>query len=502
MSSVHGSDEVRTPVAGARYGVTALRQFPTNGSAPQFPTDALPAPIARLVKETAKAVGCPPDAIGLAALVATGAAIGNARVIQPKKDWTESAAIFGAVIAEPGEKKTAAIKVATDPARKLEHKLQRRHESALDEFARELREYEVDKKDASKAGEAAPPPPRAPIAERVRVNDTTVEAIIPILKDNPRGLLLEQDELLGWVKGMNQYKAGGKGNERQFWLSDWSNEPVSVDRKGQAAPISVLKPFIAIIGSIQPQVLPELAENREDGMLERFLFAYPRTLNSMWTEEDISEGALLGYRALYNRLRELSMDEDEDGDPVEIPVSFSPEAKQVYVDAYNAHRKETATPGFPRYLRSVWAKLEAYTLRLALILACCRFAESNGAERVEQDDVIRALALVDYFKGQARRVFGALYGFDEKKRLLEDVSRFVAKEGGVWIGTATELHQQFHSDYKPKRPEELSKFIKEAAEDEESFTYASETDRLKDEETGKWESKRVLTLYIGNAVTP
>jgi hypothetical protein len=502
MGSVHGNERLRTPEAEPRYGVTALRHFPTNGSAPLFPTDALPGPVVGLVKEAAKAIGCPPDAIGLSALVAAGAAIGNSRVIQPKKDWTESAAIFGAVIAEPGEKKTAAIKVATDPARKLEHKLQRRHETALEEFARELREYEVDKKDAAKAGAAAPPPPRAPIAERVRVNDTTVEAIIPILKDNPRGLILEQDELLGWVKGMNQYKAGGKGNERQFWLSDWSNEPVSVDRKGQQGPISVLKPFIAIIGSIQPQVLPELAENREDGMLERFLFAYPHTLNSMWTEEDISEGALLAYRALYDRLRELSMDKDEDGDPVEVPVSFSPEAKGVYVDAYNAHRKEIMMPGFPRYLRSVWAKLEAYTLRLTLILACCRFAARGSAERVEQDDVIRALALIDYFKGQARRVFGALYGFDEKKRLLEDVSRFVAKEGGVWIGTATELHQQFHSDNKPKRAEELSKFIRQAAEGEEGFTYASETDRLKNEETGEWESKRVLTLYIGNAVTP
>jgi hypothetical protein len=502
MSSVHGNDRLRTPEAEARYGVTALRQFPRSGSAPLFPTDALPGPIARLVKEAAKAIGCPPDAIGLSALVAAGAAIGNARVIQPKKDWTESAAIFGAVIADPGEKKTAAIRSATNPARKLEHKLQRRHEVALDEFARELREYEVDKKDAAKAGEAAPPPPRVPIAERVRVNDTTVEAIIPILKDNPRGLLLERDELVGWVKGMDQYKASGRGNERQFWLSVWSNEPVSVDRKGQQAPISVLKPFIGVIGSIQPDILGELAENREDGMLERFLFAYPRTLNAMWTEEDISEGALMAYRALYESLRELSMDKDEDGDPVEVPVSFSPEAKEVYVDAYNDHRKEIVTPGFPRYLRSVWAKLEAYTLRLTLILACCRVAESNGAERVEQDDVIRALALIDYFKGQARRVFGTLYGFDEKKRLLEDVSRFVAKEGGVWIGTATDLHQQFHSDYKPKRAEELSKFIKQAAKDEEGFTYGSEMDRLKNKETGEWESQRVLTLYIGNAVTP
>ena len=154
-----------------------------------------------------------------------------------------------------------------------------------------------------------------------------------------------------------------------------------------------------------------------------------------------------------------------------------------------------ALPGFPRYLRSVWAKLEAYTLRLTLILACCRFTEDGVAERVEPDDVLRAVALTDYFKDQARRVFGALRGYDEKKRLLEDVSRFVAREGGVWIGTATELHQQFQSDYKPRRAEELSKFIKEAADDEEGFTYDSKIDRYKDEASGEWKSRREITLY-------
>jgi hypothetical protein len=479
----------------ARYGVTALRQFPTHERAPLFPTDALPKPIARLVTEAAAAHGCPPDAVGLAALVTAGAAIGNSRVIQPKKDWSEGATIFAAVIADPGEKKTTAVRAGTHPARKLENKLQKKHEQALDEFAAEEREYEVERKEAAKQGLAAPPPPRAPDAERVRVNDTTVEALIPILKENPRGVLLERDELVGWVKGMDQYKAGGRGNERQFWLSVWSNEPVSVDRKGQQGPVSVLRPLIGVIGSIQPDVLPELAENREDGMLERFLFAYPRTLNALWTEDEISEGALVGYRELYHRLRSLNMGEDDEGDPIEIPVSFSPEAKEVYIDIYNEHRREMALPGFPRYLRSVWAKLEAYTLRLTLIIACCRFTEEGVAERVEPDDVLKAVALSDYFKDQARRVFGTLRGYDEKKRLLEDVSRFVAKEGGLWIGTATELHQQFQSNYKPRRAEELSKFIKEAAEDEEGFTYDSEMVRYKDEASGEWKSRREITLY-------
>ena len=39
-------------------------------------------------------------------LVVLSGAIGNARVIKLKQGWTEGAAIYGAVVAEPGEKKT------------------------------------------------------------------------------------------------------------------------------------------------------------------------------------------------------------------------------------------------------------------------------------------------------------------------------------------------------------------------------------------------------------
>jgi hypothetical protein len=500
MSSVHANDPLRSPEAEARYGVTPLRRFPVEGGAPEFPADALPKPVARLVKEAAAAIGCPPDAIGLSALVALGSAIGNARVIQPKRGWTEGAAIYGAVIAESGEKKTAAIGMATDVARKLENRLNKEYEQALDEYARDEREYEVERKDAAKNGLAAGPPPRHPIAERVHVNDTTVEAVIPILKENSRGVILEQDELVGWAKAHNQYK-GGKGADRQFYLSAWSNRPVSVDRKGQQGPVSVLRPFIGLIGSIQPHVLPELAENREDGMMERFLFAYPDPINALWTEAEVSEGAIVSYRDLYHQLRELRMETDELGDPVEVPITFSPEAKELFISAYNGHRTEMSLPGFPPDLRSPWSKLEAYFLRLILILAACRFVRDGVAERVEQDDVLRAVLLVEYFKAQARRVFGALHGFDPRRKLLEDVSRFVIEQGGLWTGTPTELHQQLVSGLKPARADELSKFIQAAAEEEPGLLCETNTERFKDPESGEWKSRRVLSLYRQNGVT-
>jgi len=490
-----GDKEAREGSGGPHYDITTLRQIPT-GTAPEFPTDTLPKAAARLVKEGAAAIGCPEDFIGLSALTALGAAIGNARVIRPKKDWTEGAALYSAVIADPGEKKTAAVAVATGPARRLENRLNREYERELDEHAREMREYAVEERDARREDRAAMPPPKRPTAQRVYVNDTTTEALIPILKGNPRGVLLERDELVGWVKGMDQYKAGGKGADRQFWLSTWSNSRASVDRKGQnGEPLSVLRPFVGVLGAIQPTVLPELAEGREDGMLERFLFAYPDPVNALWTDDEISESTEAAYAELYRKLRELTLEADELGDPLDVAVAFSPDAKQVFVDSYNEHRREMAAPDLPRYLRSPWSKLEAYLVRLMLILAACRFVEDDTPERVEPVDVLKAVTLLDYFKSQARRVFGALRESDPRLPLLRDVARFVKDRGGLWTGTAAELHEELDSPHTPERPNELSRFIRQGAE-KVNLLVTSDSESYKDEESGEWKARRVLTLYL------
>jgi hypothetical protein len=73
---------------------------------------------------------------------------------------------------------------------------------------------------------------------------------VPILTENPRGVVLVRDELAGWVLAMNQYREGGKGADQQFWLSAWSGANVTVDRKGThaAGPLRVRHPFVGVVG--------------------------------------------------------------------------------------------------------------------------------------------------------------------------------------------------------------------------------------------------------------
>ncbi len=450
-----------------RLGITDITDItddPKELPAPNvFPTGAMPRPCRVLIEEASAAIGCPPDFVGLPMLSVLAAAIGNSRVLKLKAGWEEGAAVYGAVIADPGEKKTPALKVALEPAKKAQAVLKEKYQRAEDEHKREQREYEVDKKDAARAGEAAPPPPQAPTMERTLVEDTTVERLAGIQAENPRGVVVVRDELSGWARAMDQYKQGGRGADRQFWLSAWSNSYVSVDRKSQPVPLIVGRPFVALFGAIQPGVLPELGDGREDGLLDRFLFAYPEPVLSGWTDAEISEEATDGYARLYGRLRDLYMPSDEFGEPAPVRIHLSPDAKAVMVDAINDHRAQMYTPGFPVRLKGPWSKLEAYFARLMLILATARAADENTAERVEARDVLAAVVLLDYFKNHARRVYVGLHGDNPDDRLAADIAQFVEERGGAWEGQPAELHAQLESECKPERANELTKRLKAVA---------------------------------------
>ncbi len=426
-------------------------------SAEPFPVDALPGPCRKLAREAAAAISCPPDLVAVPMLVTLGSAIGNSRVVKLKGGWEEGATLYGAAIADPGEKKTPALKEAVRPAMKQQAALRNTYREKQDEYKRECREYEVERKDAAKQGIVAPPPPEEPTMQRTVVEDTTVEALAVVLEGNPRGVLAIRDELAGWVHSMNQYKSAGKGADRQFWLSAWSNSEAVVDRKSRGEPLMLPRPFASVFGSIQPGVLPELGQGREDGLLDRFLFAtrtpYPRgglTTKLPSQPEPSTRVYTMGY-AIYTCERTSTATRT----PCASCWHRTPNRYQ--------HREEMEPPGFPARLKGPWSKLEGYIARLCLILATARAVDGSTAERVEVDDVLRALVLLDYFKSHARRVYVGLYGENEDDRLAEDLIGFLKERGGYFKDEPAELHAQLESEYKPDRPAELTKQIKRIA---------------------------------------
>ena len=407
-----------------------------------FPIHAMPKACQHLVTEAVQALGCASELITLPMLAALSAAIGASRTGYVKRGWEETATLFLAVVASPGSMKSPAAKVALKPVYKKQDEYKNVYLAKKAEHERDLREYEVEKKDAAKEGRAAPPPPLAPAMQRSIASDTTVEALVGILEENPRGLIVHRDELTGWVRSMDQYK-GGKGSDRQHWLSVWDAQPLVVDRKSRdREPIILNRPFVSVFGGIQPAMLGELGQAMEDGLMDRFLFGYPQVgvIRFKWAE--ISVEAEKAYANLYNRLASLAMiKEDEDLRPKQVPFSF--EAKRIFSDLINALNEETAEPGFPARLEGVWAKMRGYMVRLALLMCLCRCAEENVKaedEEISATDLLKANALLDYFKHHAMRVYAELREADPLDVFSGEMKIFLEEqEEQTWEGTAQVL---------------------------------------------------------------
>ena len=110
------------------------------------------------------------------------------------------------------------------------------------------------------------------------VQDTTVEALVPLLMDNPRGLLLARDELNGWFGSFDRYASGKGGADEAHWLSMHSGNSFVVDRKtSDRTTLRVPRAFVSITGGIQPKILQRVLGTKhiESGLAARILFTNP-----------------------------------------------------------------------------------------------------------------------------------------------------------------------------------------------------------------------------------
>ncbi len=458
--SVPSRDRYSPYESGSASG-DAFTSPPALPEAPPFLIKAMPAACRPLISEAEAALGCAPELVALPMLAALSSAIGTSRIVEVKGGWREWAALFLAVVASPGAMKTPAAKVAKKPVFDLQRKLGKAYAEDKEDWKREVRQWEVEKRDAQKAGQPAPEEPEAPTMSRCVASDTTVEALVCILEDNPRGLLVHKDELAGWVRSMDQYK-GGKGSDRQHWLSFWSGDEVVVDRKSRMGePLIVAKPFVSLFAGIQPAMLGELGAGTEDGLMDRFLFAYPKARHVRFSYEEVSAESQGRYAALYEKLADLHLATDEHGDPNPKPLKLAPEAKSFFAERVNSLGAEMLQPGFPSRLEGVWSKLRGHLARLSLVLAVCRCAEGGvREERVEREDVEAASALLAYFAAHARRVYEELSAPDPLDLLAAELRDLLEESGGGWEGSATDLHEALGEREAagfPERPEELSK---------------------------------------------
>lgn len=415
-----------------------------------FPVDALPGPVRGLVVAGSKAIGCDPSFVALPLLTALGAAIGNTRRLRVKRGWVVPPILWAAIVGESGSAKTPAFRLALRAIRERQRKAMAAHAEAAANYQEDILHYEkamADWKRDKKTLDPPPEKPEEPHAERCVVSDTTVEALAPVLLDNPRGLLLARDELAGWVTSFDRYAVGGRGADSAHWLSMHGGESALVDRKtGPMRMLFVPRASVCVCGGIQPGILARVmnAENRESGLLARLLLACPPRRAKRWTEAEVDPDAEARVAELFEWLFSLLPDADPDGAPCPKVIDLDAGAKAAFVAHYNHHAAETAD--LDGDLAAAWSKLEETPARLALILHLTRWAagEPVDPDLVDDGTMHAAVGLGRWFCREARRVYDLLNetSLDRERRHL---LQWIERRGGVV--TSRDV-QQGHREYR------------------------------------------------------
>ena len=363
-----------------------------------FPVKLLPDPVGAFVAEAAEQLSTDPALVAFPMLASIAATIGNRRRIELWPGWKEPPILWLAGVAAPGSMKSPAADKALQFIRQRQHEAFIAHGAALADYEAEKREHDR----VSRRRDAEPTaPPERPVAERVLVDDITIEALGPILQDNPNGLLVARDELSGWFD-FDRYSGGKGGGEVGRWLSCYGAGPLTVDRKLSGTSY-VPAAAVSITGTIQPKVLARVIGSKhiDNGLLQRFILAAPPRRMKEIPTGDVDFVILEAVRSMFATLTTIRPADDGSPFVLDLETEAAAEWRTFYEEHAAAQFNATGPAG------EMLSKAEAWAARLALVLHMIRQAGSEPTlgHRIDADSIARGIGLARWAAREWQRVF-------------------------------------------------------------------------------------------------
>ena len=367
-----------------------------------FPLDIFPPEIVHYMKECERTLRLSPDYMGAAMLWMMSVIVGNSIRVRVKAGWEEIVAVWIAVVGKPGYGKTPSIDAIIRPLIEQNNREVRQYIERRQQFEA----YEKLTKEEKRNHEEVPEPSKSQFI----VNDITLEALVDLHQDSYHAVGVFKDELNGWFKDMNRYRSG---SDLEFWLSAWSGKPVAFNRLTRASSF-VDRPLIPVLGGVQPGVLNAMFtdENKDNGFIDRMLLAYPDVEAQTYNEAEIDPALVDWYRqtvaAMYAEIRHRMTGYDQQGQPVPYYAVLSPEAKALWVDAYNEISALQNSDNENEYTKSMLPKQTSYIARFALLLHvldvfCLRGAPEEYL-KISREAMRRSVRLSRYFIAMAKKV--------------------------------------------------------------------------------------------------
>jgi hypothetical protein len=432
-----------------------------DGLLPVAPFDMalLPAAIAPWVGDISDRMCCPPDYVGIPAMVALGSLIGRRVGVRPQErtDWLEVANLWAVIVGRPGMLKSPAMLEALKPLSRLEAKARESNDEARKEYAARLELHKIHKEEAQKDARKNRladhkglmlVEPEEPAARRYIVNDATYEALGEILADNPIGTLAFRDELISLLKTLDKEENAAA---RGFFLSAWNGTGgYSFDRITRGKTY-IEAACLSLLGSTQPGRIAEYMTRAaaggagDDGMIQRFgMLCWPDQ-SPDWEEADrypdtsAREAAWRVFEHV-DQLTPESVGAQRDQFEAIPFLRFDRDAQGVFREWRADLERQIRSGDLSPALESHLAKYRTLVPAVSLI----NHLADGGVGEISATAVERSLALAAYLETHARRAYGSGSGVAtaSAKAILTRIKKRELQDGF----TAKDIYRNHWSD--------------------------------------------------------
>ncbi|MCL2304832.1 MAG: DUF3987 domain-containing protein, partial [Planctomycetaceae bacterium] len=378
-----------------------------------YPVDTFPESLRKYIVESAAARSVDPAYVGPFVLAVIASVIGSGWRIKLKETWKQPAIIWLATVATSGSGKTPGLDAAIEPLRTLQKEADKRYGDAQKEFEKELVRYDQSfalwKAEQKKNPSQEPPEkPTEPIFDTLIADDTTPEALLEILEQNPFGVCQVKDELSGWFGGLDAYNRGKVEKDLAFWLQLHDGHPCRANRKTGKKLVNATTPAVSICGGIQPGILSKiLTENKhffDAGLAARILYTMPPDVSQRWTDVDVDEATRFQYQNTIKKIISLRSGNKPLTPEDPCIVTLSKEAKELFVKFQNANADERDKMTSDTQ-KALWPKLTGYAVRIALVFHVVEWVNGNTDQlAVNAATMEKAIRLAQWHKRESLRI--------------------------------------------------------------------------------------------------
>ncbi|WP_290433267.1 DUF3987 domain-containing protein [Muribaculum intestinale] len=366
---------------------------------PSFPLEIFPKAIRDIIETLEEYENYNVDFTAASFLTVFAAAMGNTWSVRFMTGWVSRPIIYMVLVGSPSCGKTPPLQQAVAPLLKLDGEYDMI-------YCKEMETYRRWERMSAKQRERHSLPEEMEMPQRKChvVVDSTVEALIGALRDNPRGVLIYKDEIDSLLSNFNRYN----GSDESYFLSLFSGTPFKYSRKSNNEHIFLANPYCSIIGTTQPSRLGDQFGGKRmmNGFSSRFLKVYPE-IDKMpsWNDTAMPDGVLEEWGRIIRKVVTVTPSTDQAGKATSIELMFSQEAKLRVIQWKDEVNNKAYAETDSDAVRALCGKLETYLVRFCLVIQImhCICGES-GMDKIEPRTAELAIKLTEYFRNMESRI--------------------------------------------------------------------------------------------------